>query len=63
VVEFLRLLMYTIISSTNSKISSIQINILLISFVCLIALAITSSTILKRYGDNALLFLFPSLME
>jgi hypothetical protein len=49
-VEFLRSLNYSIISSANSDIltSSFPICISLISFCCIIALARTSSTMLNR---------------
>ena len=59
-VEFLESLIYTIISSANSKslISCFPICILLISFYCLIALVRTSSTILNRFGENDSLVLF-----
>ena len=53
-VEFLGSLMYTIISSANNKslTSSFPIRIPLISLCCLIVIARTSSTILKRYGES-----------
>jgi hypothetical protein len=52
--EFLGSLKYTIISSVNSDIltSSLPIWIALTSFCCLIALAITSSTMLSGYGES-----------
>jgi hypothetical protein len=54
VVEFLRLLIYTIISSANSDtfISSLSICIPLISFCCLIVLVNTLSTTLNIYGES-----------
>ena len=53
-IEFLGSLMYTIISSANNKslTSSFPIRIPLIPLCCLIAIARTSSTILKRYGES-----------
>lgn len=53
-VEILGLLMYTIVSSTNSNTStaSFQICISLIFSNCLIALARTSSTALNRYEKS-----------
>ena len=53
-VEFLGLLMYTIISSANTDtfISSSPVCIPLISFCHLTLLASTSSTILNRYGES-----------
>ena len=52
--KFLGSLMYTIISSENNEslMSSFPIQIPLISLCCLIAIARTSSTILKRYGES-----------
>ena len=52
--EFLGSLIYTIISSAKSDIltSSFLICIPLISFCCRIALANTSSTMLKRKGES-----------
>lgn len=52
-VEFLWSFMYTIVSTANSESlnSSFSICVPLISFCCLIALAITSSTILNKYVD------------
>jgi len=49
-VEFLGLLKYIIISSTNRDVftSSFQICISMTAFCCLIALSRTSSTILNR---------------
>ena len=46
--------MYTIISSANNEslTSSFPIRISLIPLCCLIAIARTSSTILKRYGES-----------
>ena len=46
--------MYTIISSANNEslTSSFPIRIPLIPLCCLIAIARTSSTILKRYGES-----------
>jgi hypothetical protein len=53
-VNFLLSLKYTIISFANSDIltSSFPICMPLTSFCCLIALARTSSTILKRQGES-----------
>ena len=53
-VEFLGSLTYTIISSANNKslTSSFPIPIPLISLCCLIFIARTSSTILKRSGES-----------
>ena len=52
--ELLGSLMYTIISSANNEslTSSFPIRIPLIPLCCLIAIARTSSTILKRYGES-----------
>ena len=59
--EFLGLLIYSIISSANSKslTSSFPICIPLISFYCLITLARTFSTILSRYGESGQSCLIP----
>ena len=53
-VEFLGLLMYTIISSGDSDASTLWFPICmpLTSFCCLIALAITASIILNRQGES-----------
>ena len=53
-IEFCGSLMYTIISSANSKslTSSFPIHIPLITFSCLTALTRSSSTILNRYGES-----------
>ena len=53
-VEFLGSLMYTIILSANNEslTSSFPIRIPVIPLCCLIGIARTSSTILKRYGEG-----------
>ena len=53
-VAFLMSLMYTIISSANNKslTSSFPIQIPLITLCCLIDIARTSSTMLKRHGES-----------
>ena len=60
-VEFLGSLMYTIISSANNEslTSSFPIRIPLIPLCCRIAIARTSSTILKRYGESGQTCLVP----
>ena len=59
--EFSASLMHIIISPANKDAltSLFPICIPLISFSCLIALAKTSSTILKRYGESEQLCLVP----
>ena len=59
--EFFGSLMYTIISSANSDslTSSFPIYIPLTYLCCLIALARTSRTILKRYGERGQPCLIP----
>ena len=52
-VKFLGLLVYTILLFANSEsLTSFPICISLISFCCLITIARTLSTILKRYGES-----------
>jgi hypothetical protein len=59
-VEFLGSLIYTIILSANSILTtSFPIDILLMSFCCQIALTRTSSTILNRYGESGYPCLVP----
>jgi hypothetical protein len=57
-VEFLGLLMYTIISSTNND-TLIFFFTNLVAFYCLIVLANTSSTILNRYVKSGHPYLVP----
>ena len=60
-VEFLGSHMYTIISFANNESLTpfFLIRIPLISLCCLIAIARTSSTMLKRYGESGQLCLVP----
>jgi hypothetical protein len=57
--------MYIIISSTNKDTltSSFPICILFICFICIIALAKTSSTVLNRYGESGQPYLVPNFSE
>ena len=57
--------MYTMISSANNEslTSFFPIQIPLISLCCLIAIARTSSTILKKYGESGQPCLVPDFSE